>query len=341
MADRSDLTEKTQIGVETLVAPGTAVAATRLLQALSIGRAIELDMDEFRPSGSKFPTIIVPTKEWITASLEGRPTYDELVYPLSSVIGNGTVTQLLDGATPTGVYDWVFEPLTTAPDVQRTFTVEKGSSVRADRFPYGIVNELTVGFDRNDGASLGGSMIGQRIEDGITLSVGATALDVRPVTVDDVSVYIDTPPGAFGTTKMLRCISTEWSFGDRVNPVWPLDQAVQGFAGHIESEPSASMSLVMEADAQGLGPLAAARAGDTRRIRVEAIGNTLYSAGVYAGVAALKERLRIDLYGKVEDVSDYGETEGLVTLEWTFAAIKDALTQKAFTVSLRNQLAAL
>ena|SRR5579883_1076991 len=122
-----------QIGVE--ATPGTSVAATKLLQALSIEPAIKADIKTFRPMGGKFATIAALGKEWIEAKLSGAANYTELVYPLASAFSYAAPTQI---SPPSGqAYRWTFTPSQSATDTIKTYTVELGSSVRAHKFTSG------------------------------------------------------------------------------------------------------------------------------------------------------------------------------------------------------------
>ena len=100
MSERSSVAQVQQIGVE--VTPGTAVAATRRLGAMTLTPSINAETDPYRPQGSKFPTVMTMNREWTELAMEGKPTYEEVVYPLAMVGTAPVVTELLDTATPTG-----------------------------------------------------------------------------------------------------------------------------------------------------------------------------------------------------------------------------------------------
>lgn len=164
MTERASIFETIQIGAETT--PGTAVAALKRLQGLTVEPGIKSEVDTYRPTGVKFPTVSAQAKEWVEATLGGPLTYTDIVYLLSSVIK--TVTPSAAGA----VYTWLFSPDSNSPDTAKTYTIEQGSSLRAHRFAYGLVTGLTLNFSRDE-CTVDGSMIGQNLTDDVYLSSNA------------------------------------------------------------------------------------------------------------------------------------------------------------------------
>lgn len=327
MAERSSLNQNIQIGVETT--PGTAVAATKRLQSIGIEPSITVEKDNFRPIGSKFNALSTLGKEWAEASISGRAVYTELQYIFSSVI-NTAVTS----SPAAGVTQWVFTPSTRADDVPKTFTVEHGSGVRADRFAYGLVTEMGMSFSRS-AIEVSGSMMARAIEDGITMtSAGVTALPLVPVLPTQVSVYLDDTAAALGTTKLTRLISGEFSLGSRFGPVWVLDAANPSFVNHIETEPDLSATLTLQADTQGMGLLPVLRSGDTKFLRIEAIGGEIGSTGEYY-------RLAIDLAGKISDTGGFSDQDGVYAIEFSLLGVHDGVWDKAMQVTLVNDQATL
>jgi hypothetical protein len=326
MAERSSLNQNIQIGVE--ATPGTAVAATRRLQSIGIEPSISVEKDNFRPIGSKFNALSTLGKEWAEASITGRATYTELQYLLSSVVNAPTISTV-DGATT-----WVFTPHTRNDDAPKTFTVEHGSSVRADRFAYGLVTEVGLSFSR-DAIEVSGSMMARAIEDGITMTdAGVTALPLIPVLPTQVSVYLDDAPEDLGTTKLTRLISGEFSLGSRFGPVWVLDAANPSFVNHIETEPDLSATLTMQADSQGMGLLSTLRDGATKFLRIEAIGGNV-------GASTTPYRLALDLACKISDTGGFSDSDGVYAIEFSALGVHDGAWDKAMQITLVNDQTAL
>lgn len=327
MAERSSLNQNVQIGVE--ATPGTAVAATKRLQSIGIEPSPSVETSQFRPIGSKFNSLSTLGKEWIEASLTGRGTYTEIVYALSSVM-----TTAVTSVPEAGAQQWVFSPSTRADDTPKTFTVEHGSGVRADRFSYGLVTEFGMTFNR-DAIELSGSMLGRALEDAITLtSAGITTTNLVPILPTQVSVYMDDAFGDLGTTKMTRMISGEFTLGGRYGPVWVLDAANPSFVNHVETEPDLSVTLMMQADSQGMGLLSTLREGDTKFLRIEAIGANI-------GATATPYRFAIDLAVKVSDTGGFSDADGVYAIEFSGIGVHDDPWGKALEVTVVNELTAL
>lgn len=329
MPERATLAQVVQIGVEATA--GTAVAAARRLQTIGITPSVNADIDVFRPMGQKYPALANLGREWVEADIEGRVDFNEIVYPLSSVLTAATVDTPDVAGAPTA-RRWSFAPASVGDDAPRTFTVEQGSSVRAHRFPYGIVQELGISGSR-ESVELSGSMLGRRLEDGITLTAGPTTVPLQPVVPTQVDVFMDSTSGGIGVTKLGRLLSWDWNIGGRYGPVWIVDSNQPGFVAHVETEPEVTLGLTHVADAQAMGLLTAVRAGETRFLRLRAIGPLIGGATAYS--------FTIDMAGKISDIGDFSDEDGVYAIEWTFRAVHDSTWGKALTVEVINTLAAL
>ena len=178
MSERTSVTQVTQIGAES--SKGTAVAALKILQATSIEPAIKPAIGSFRPFGQKFPTLAVFGREWTEAKITGVLSYSDLVYLLSSLLAYAAPVR----QESTAAYKWTHTPAQSAEDTVKTYTVEHGSLVRAGRFDYGIVNSLSMEFDRrNDTIPIDGSMLGQAYEDSEQLSTNEQVSLIKDGTV--------------------------------------------------------------------------------------------------------------------------------------------------------------
>ena len=328
MAERSSLTQGVQIGVE--VTPGTNVAANKKFVYIGIEPGIQVDMQRFRPMGQKYASVEVEGKEWVEADINGAGSYTELTYFFSSVLVAPGAPVVSDTTAET----WTFTPAASSEDTVKTFTVEQGGAVRAHKFNYGIVTELELDMSR-DGVEVSGSMLGQRISDNIALTGAPTTITEMPILPTDIDVYLDTTSAGLGTTKQTRVLNANIHISDRFGPVWVLNSANTSFAAHVESEPTAELTLLMEADAQGMAQLTQIRAGSTFFARVKATSATL------AGAATVPYSMQWDAAVKVKDVGNFSDEDGVYAIEWTFDMVYDGTWGKAYTVALVNKLATL
>jgi hypothetical protein len=316
-----------QIGVE--ATPGTSVAANKKLLSIGIGPSVSVDPQRFRAMGNKYYTVVVPGKEWVEADLEGVGSYSELAYILAANIAAPTSAQ--QGATT--AYKHTYVSATSAEDTIKSFTVEQGGAIRAHKFTYGIIPEVELTFNR-DGIEVGGSMLGQRLQDNITLTASPTSLEEKPILPADVDVFSDATSGGLGTTKLLRVLEATVTLGDRFNPVWVLDSTKDSFVAHVEAEPNAQLTLMMEADAQGMTPLGDMRTGTTKFIRIVATSDDL------AGTA-FPYKFQFDGACKVAEVGDFSDEDGVYAIEYTFDLVHDATWGKAYQAEATNKLTAI
>lgn len=325
MAERASIFSTVQIAVEST--PGTDPNASyKQLSALTLEPGVKVELETYRASGQKFPTVAALNKEWTEAKLGGPLTYTEIIYLLSSLISY---------AAPSGAgtaKTWTFEPGLTAASTVKTFSVEQGDATRAHEFTYGVVKDLTLKFGR-DGCDLDGTMIGRALSDGITKTAGATLIAPQVVMPTQVTVKLaDTWAGLGAASVLTRVISTQWSLVDRFGPVWALDGQTYP-AASVETEPKVEVKLKLQADATGMGLLTNMRAGTTKFMRIKATGALISGSDYYD--------LQIDTACKVVDVSPFEDSDGVFAIEWTFNGFYDATATKTSEVVVVNTLATL
>lgn len=329
MAERTSITQVTQVGVEST--PGTAVAANRSLPSVMLEIGLAGGLTEQRGNGYKFPVNYIPGKEHTTGSISGQPTYDEMLYLLTTIVNYAA--GVVQGATP--AYVWTLTPSSTAEDTAlKTLTVEMGSAVRASKFARGQLTEYTLSGSRET-VGHSGSMIGQLMTDGITLTASPTAVPQIPIVPKHVNVYVDSTSAGLGTTKMLRLLNWEFGIRNRFAPLWVVDSSQTSYATSIETAIDASVKLKMMADAQGMALLADARSVAKKFIRIEAISDIL------AGTA-FPHKLTIDMCAEVKTYpSAINDQDGVYAIEWELGLVHDSTWGKAFTVALTNTRSAL
>jgi hypothetical protein len=328
MAERSSITQLVNWGAEGTA--GVAAVGNKQMSALNVEVGPSINFDAFRPSGHKYSTIVTTGKDWASASLTGQPTYTEIVYPLSSLLGAAVI------ATPSGgtaSRSWTYSPSTTAADSPVTFTVESGSSVRASSFSYGLVTGLTIPFDR-DTMSMSGEMIGQFLSDGISMTGTAAAIALVPILPKQLSVYSNATSGSLGSTVLGRAMSGEFSLTNRYNPLWVVNAANTSWVTHVEVEPTATFKITTEADAAGMAHLTNARAGTTEFIRLQGVGDVIEAS-------TITYKFTLDMACKVESVSTFKDADGVYAIDYSFRIVHDSGWGKALTAQVINALTAL
>ena len=324
MAEIASIFQLVQLGIETV--PGTAVAATKKLASLLIEPQIKSEIQKYRGTGYKFPAIASMAKEWVEADLSGPITYTEIIYLLSSILGTTTPTAGTTDQT------WVFNIDPDGADTPKTYTVEWGDATRALEFDYGLVNALTLSFSR-DACELSGTMLGSAITDSITMTAGTTDVALIPVIPTQVSVKVsDTQAGLTGASALTRVVSAEWALSDRFNPAYFLDGSTD-WAAAVETEPTLGVKLKMEKDAAGMGLLTNMRAGSTKFVRIEGIGNIITGAIPYT--------LTIDTACKVTGEPTFSDEDGIQCIEWDMEGFYDTTWAKATMITVINAIATL
>ena len=278
MAERTYQVQKTQIGVETV--PGTSVAATKQFQTTSIATEPQLTVQSFTPLGSKYPSVAVEQREWLIAALTGVPSYNELAYLLSSILGTTSVAPINDGGLATQAFTWTFDSAVNTEDTYKTFTIEQGDGVRAHRFSYAAVRELGFKFNKQS-LELTGQVISQRLQDGVSLSGGVTSVPMIPFATGNMDVFIDPTSVTLGTTKLGRLFDGTFNLNNRYGAIWPVDSSLTSFGALVETAPSITFTMVVEADANGMAYLNTLRNGTTVFCRIR--GTTLPPTTPYVG----------------------------------------------------------
>jgi hypothetical protein len=283
--------------------------------------ALDLNVDTFRPMGNKFITVAAPSKELAAAQVAGKLTYTEIVYPFSSLWGAATITG-------SGPFTWTFNPASTAADSFSTFQIQGGNAVRAQQWNFGLFTGLTISGSR-DGWDISGTMQGQAITDGITMTAAPTALALVPVLGKDVSVYYDPTSANIGTTKLGRVLRYEFNFADKYAPLWAVDQAQASFVAMVERAPTPTIQILVEADAAGMALLTDARAGSFAYVRFRGVNGT--------------NTLTIDAAVKHVKPTPYRDQDGVYALAFNLQVAHDAAwaTGRALQAVVINGLAGL
>jgi len=324
MAEIASIFQLCQLGIE--VTPGTAVAATKKLASLLIEPQIKSEIQKYRGTGYKFPAIASMAKEWVEADLSGPITYTEIIYLLSSILGTTTPTAGTTDQT------WVFNIDPDGADTPKTYTVEWGDATRALEFDYGLVNALTLSFSR-EACELSGTMLGSAITDAITMTAGTTDVALIPVIPTQVSVKVaDTQAGLTAAVALTRVVSAEWALTDRFNPAYFLDGSTD-WAAAVETEPTLGVKLKMEKDAAGMGLLTQMRAGSTKFVRIQAIGNIITGAVPYT--------LTVDTACKVTGEPSFSDEDGVQCIEWDMEGFYDSTWTKSTMITVINAVATL
>lgn len=311
MPELSTVVRNVQIGKETT--PGTGVAASKQLQYIGFSLAPALEMNQFRPMGSKVNSAITPGKDSSEITIEGAGSYSEVVYVLDSLLK--TVTP---STVDTSGKSWLYEPLARTEETKSRYTIEEGSTTRAGKATYGTVTGATFTFNRTDGLTITGEGFAQQYQANITLTATPTVIEEAIVLPTHLNVYSNDTFAAIGTTKLTRDFEAVCEIGNVVGQVWPINSANASFVSDVDLVPTAAISLTCSADAQGEAFLTAARAGATKYVRLEAMSTVL------AGAATAFYKLWIDMACKVTEYPGFDDEDGLKVVKVGLAPVLDS-----------------
>lgn len=328
MPERTSVFQTTQIGVEST--PQTGVAANKKFSGISVQPAIKADISKFRVIGNKFNTVAAPQREWSTLKVTGYPTYDEIVYLLSS--GFAYAAPVQQGAT--AAYKWTHTPALSSADTYKSFSVEQGDSVRAHKVYGCVVNELMFEFARS-GVTLDGNMLGLALQDGITMTGAPTVIPAVPILPTQVDVKIaDSQAGLAGASALTRALSAGFGISNRWATPWALGTAQTAWIAGVEAVPTLTAKLKVEADATGMGLLTQMRAGSSKWMRIKATGALIASTYYYD----MQVDMSLQIVG---EPSEFSDEDGLFAIEWNFEGAYDSTWTKTIQIDVINTRTAL
>lgn len=332
MTDRFTVSEVQQIGVES--SPGSAAVPTIQFQGLNVEIDTNLEVDEFKPSGQIPQSIVAPRQEWSSGSLSGFPTYTEIAYPISNVLGAAVIT------TPSGgtlTRKWLWEPSPSTPWTPKTWTLRRGvSGGTAEEANYVLLSGLAFSFSRTAKPEISGDLFAQLMSYAAALAAtGVTGKNNVPILANQGDIYLDAASGSLGTTKLLRDFTYKWSLSGLFDMIWPINSSNTSFGAHSVKEPTIEATLQVGNDAAGRALVTNMRAGSTMFVRFRATGVTdaIESGFTY--------RLTIDAALKVMSAPKRGDMNGLSTLEWGFRNVYDPTWGKFVSIELLTDFGSL
>lgn len=310
--------------------PGTPPASvTKYLGGLSVSFAPQGgDAEPFRPEGSKFATFVVPSgTEYTQINLSGTPTYNELAYLFCG---------LFKTVTPTGTTakTWAFSPSYNAVDTRTTYTIDRGTTSRAERVSYASMTGLSLTFRRQN-IEMSGTMIGYAVSDTAGISGSPSAVALKPLLGKDVTFYLeDAQTKLASATAQTSIFQVELNFTDTQGPVWIPKKAQTGFKELVDYAPTFSGSLSIEKNADGEALRAEMRSGTQKWLRIKVVDDTEIETGV-------PYSLTMDMPIYLTNPGDQQDQDGVFALGFNFTGSYDATWAKAIEVTLVNTVSTL
>ena len=331
MTQPTQSTQEVQIGIES--AYGTGVACPTRLLSLGFDIKPEQTYDTFTPMGFKFPTVVTLIEDWSSGTIDGRMSYDEIIYGLASAICSPTSAVAGTGGDAASTL-WTFTPNFEDIDTPLSYTVQIGNDIIAEEVVGALISELAFTVDRSAGATVTGAVLGQSFTTGITRTATPTSITPEIITSNNFDIYLcDTFSDVTGMTvgHLLDCRIGNFNITNRWGPFWAINSSLPSFSDYVELIPVVTFTLTMSADSVGWGILTDARVGDTAYI-------TIHSQGITIPTTAKHFDFRLTMCGKVNAVPAKGYNENVVELTWQFSSVFDETANYAFTCVVQNGL---
>jgi hypothetical protein len=195
--DRVSDIQRSQIALETLAAPGTAVTPTNKLTSMTFVPAGDWET-RTNKSGAKVARTQTLTKDKSTGKFQtddnATPTYGELGLLLAGVLvgddGTNTGVALAPTVNGTTAQDWTFFLKPEEKDTRQTFTVQKGDDTFGEQVSGVSLQDFTLEFTQ-DSLTITANTIGNRLRstvDGLTPAYAAMQTGLPTITDNQITI---------------------------------------------------------------------------------------------------------------------------------------------------------
>jgi hypothetical protein len=323
---RADVNIQTQLGVE--VTPGSAVAANKRLPSIDVEISPEHTKQFFRGAGYKFNTIGVMNKNWAMGSYKGPLNYTELAYILSSYSNYAAPANV-----GTGGKGWTFNPAISGTDTIKTYTIERGDSADAAKATNGIFNSLDIEVTRDSG-TISGEVLAKAFSVGNTLTSTPTTIANKPVSMNDMSIYLDSTSAGLGGTKLTDVFRLSVKLPKKYDLKWVIDAAETSWDDIVEQYMTPKLTLECEFTSQMRTLYNTLKADNVGNyfLRAMAVGDNIGAGADYT--------FRLSSALQFTDAKEQRKGNGDVyAYNFEFEIMGDTTWNKAWEIYLINELA--
>jgi hypothetical protein len=321
----------TQIGPESPAF--TLAAATHQLNGVYFVDTPKIDTFQFTPQGQQNPVESVRGKQWSELAVTADfPDFNGLTYLFASLLGVVSPTTHAGGTTSK---DWKFIKSIVNAALGQTYTVERGSTVRARRYTGCVVDALTLS-GTADELKISGHAWGQALSDAATLTPAIPLLNAIPLAGTSTTIYVDLTSGGIHTTKF---VPADWSiaFSNFYGTWFGVDASAASYSDVVPLKPKMQVDLTVKNNATGMAFLGYLLAGTTIYCSIDVTGPVIESA--------INNEMRIDFALKLSAISAFGDNQGIETVKFTGVVATDiawgSSPGTALTATMTNILTAL
>lgn len=262
MAERAAVYERIQVGAESTA--GTGVSAGKRLESTKLGplRAI-VHVQQVRGMGMQDLAAVAIGRSHSEADLNGELDYNDLAYWLAA--------HLVYAAPSSGTF--TFAPDSLGPNTIKTLSIERGSSVRAEKIYYAVVQDLIMRFTLRE-CSLSGKIFGRTVQEGATLTSSPTQVPSTPVGVKDWKVSIGEAVDASDIVELTRCKEAEFRSTGKWQPGFFATPSQDSYTAIVEAAGERMIRFLVERDSEGAAFMAGLSAGTQKYFKLAAARST-------------------------------------------------------------------
>jgi hypothetical protein len=322
---RADVNIRTQYGPE--VTPGTGVSTTKEFPDLDVEFSPEHTKQFFRAAGKKFNSVAVMNKNWAMGSFKGPLNYTSLAVVLSSYSNYAAPANV-----GTGGKGWTFNPALSTADTIKTYTFRRGDAGDASQIVHGIFNSLDIEVTRDTG-TISGEVLGKSFSFGNSLA-SASVIANKPVSMNDMSIYLDTTSGGLGGTKLTDVFRLSIKLPKKYDLKWVIDAAQGSWADIVEQYMTPKLTLEAEATSQMRTLYSSLKADNVANyfLRAQAVGDAIGAGADYTN--------RFQCALQMTDAKENRKGNGDVyAYNFEFEIMGDDTWGKAWEYYLINELA--
>jgi len=325
---RADVNIQTQLGVETT--SGTSTAANKRLPSLDVEISPEHTKQFFRGAGYKFNTIGVMNKNWATGSYKGPLTYAELAYVLASYSNYAAPS-----VVGTGGQGWTFNPAISGTDTIKTYTIERGDAADAAKATFGVFNSCDIEITRDTG-TVSGSVLARGFSVGNTLTASPTTIANKPVSMNDMGLFLDSTSAGLGTTRLTDAFRCSIKLPAKYDLKWVIDNLETSWDDLVEQYMTPKLTLECEFTSQMrtlYNTLKADNVGN-HFLRALAVGENIGAGADYT----FRGSFALQLTDAKEQRKGNGD---VYAYNFEFEIMADTTWNKAWEIYLVNEIASL
>jgi hypothetical protein len=324
MAGRASVNRVVQIGVEST--PGTGVPANKSLPSLNLALTRVLETKQYRSQGFKPNTANQIIKDYGKGTVSGPLNYTEVVYALNSLV-TGVI------ATPGGgtlARTHTFTPAAIGADAFKTFTIQEGDTTAARQMVNSVFSEFSVTTNLST-AEISGAILGTTPTT-VSLTGSPTAIDLLPVNIREIDLFMDTTFAGLGGTKVTDAEAVEFSITNKYALKWVLNTSNTSFKDIIEMPPTLTFSFTTEDNAQSRTLYDSLSTNPVKYMRLKATGPIIE--------AALPYYFQLDVGCNVTGTAQE-DVDGVWSYKYDCVPIYTSTFPGAWAVVVQNKITAL